>query len=116
MGFLTKQSPPEVLFKAVRDASKGIKSYSPTIHNRLQSVGKKGNFPLSAREMQVLQLIAEGLANKQVADTLGISIKTVEKHRQSVMNKLMIHDTAGLTRYAISEGIIECHTGLYSNG
>ncbi len=52
-------------------------------------------------------MIAEGSANKQVAASLGISIKTVEKHRQSVMNKLNIHDTAGLTRYAISAGIIE---------
>ena len=57
--------------------------------------------------MEVLQLIAEGEANKQIADTLGISIKTVEKHRQSVMRKLDLHDTAGVTRYAISAGIIE---------
>jgi DNA-binding NarL/FixJ family response regulator len=55
----------------------------------------------------VLQLIAEGNANKQSADKLGISIKTVEKHRQAVMNKLHIHDTAGLTRYAISAGMVE---------
>jgi DNA-binding NarL/FixJ family response regulator len=55
----------------------------------------------------VLQLIAEGLPNKQVADELKISIKTVEKHRQSMMQKLNIHDIAGLTRYAIGAGIIE---------
>jgi hypothetical protein len=55
----------------------------------------------------VLQLIAEGNANKQTADKLGISIKTVEKHRQSAMNKLHIHDTAGLTRYAITAGLVE---------
>ena len=57
--------------------------------------------------MEMLQLIAEGMANKQAAAELGISIKTVEKHRQSLMNKLDIHDTAGLTRYAIAAGIIE---------
>ncbi|MFZ2643635.1 MAG: LuxR C-terminal-related transcriptional regulator, partial [Verrucomicrobiia bacterium] len=62
---------------------------------------------LTSREMEVLQLIAEGEPNKQVAGELGISIKTVEKHRQSLMKKLNIHDVAGLTRYAISEGIIE---------
>jgi len=62
---------------------------------------------LSSRESEVLQLIAEGKANKQVAATLGISIKTVEKHRQQVMDKLNIHETAGLTRYAISRGIVE---------
>ena len=57
--------------------------------------------------MEVLQLIAEGKANKESADELKISVKTVEKHRQSLMDKLNIHDTAGLTRYAISMGIIE---------
>ena len=57
--------------------------------------------------MEVLQLIAEGKANKETADELHISVKTVEKHRQSLMDKLNIHDTAGLTRYAISMGIIE---------
>jgi DNA-binding NarL/FixJ family response regulator len=55
----------------------------------------------------VLQLIVEGLANKQVAAELEISIKTVEKHRQQVMNKLDIHDVANLTRYAISKGWVE---------
>jgi DNA-binding NarL/FixJ family response regulator len=62
---------------------------------------------LTSRESEVLQLIAEGKANKETAGELGISIKTVEKHRQSLMNKLHIHDTAGLTRHAIATGIIE---------
>ena len=57
--------------------------------------------------MEVIQLIAEGQANKQIASELEISIKTVEKHRQHLMEKLKIHDTAGLTRYAIAAGIIE---------
>ncbi len=62
---------------------------------------------MSLREAEVLQLIAEGKANKGIASELKISIKTVEKHRQHLMEKLNIHDTAGLTRYAISTGIIE---------
>ncbi|NQU09836.1 response regulator transcription factor, partial [bacterium] len=62
---------------------------------------------LSPREMEVLQLIAEGAPNKRIATELGISIKTVEKHRDHLMRKLEIHDTAGLTRYAIAAGIIE---------
>lgn len=62
---------------------------------------------LTSREMEVLQLVAEGKANKETAQELGISIKTVEKHRQSLMEKLNIHDTAGLTRHAIATGIIE---------
>ena len=55
----------------------------------------------------MLQLIAEGKTNKESADELRISFKTVEKHRQSLMEKLNIHDTAGLTRYAIAARIIE---------
>lgn len=57
--------------------------------------------------MEVLQLIAEGKSNKETAAELNISIKTVEKHRSSLMEKLNIHDTASLTRHAISAGIIE---------
>jgi DNA-binding NarL/FixJ family response regulator len=57
-------------------------------------------------------LIAEGKANKQVAAELGVSFKTVDKHRQHLMAKLNIHDTAGLTRYAISSGIIESSVQL----
>jgi DNA-binding NarL/FixJ family response regulator len=60
----------------------------------------------------VLQLVAEGQANKQVAAVLGISIKTVEKHRQRLMDKLDIHQTAGLTRYAIAAGVIESSVQL----
>ena len=67
---------------------------------------------LTSREKEVLQLVAEGAANKQVASELGVSIKTVEKHRQHLMDKLGIHDTAGLTRYAISAGVIENRTQI----
>ena len=62
---------------------------------------------LTVREAEVLQLIAEGFANKQIAGELVLSVKTVEKHRQQVMNKLNIHDTAGLVRHAVARGIIE---------
>lgn len=62
--------------------------------------------------METLQLIAEGQANKQVAVELGISVKTVEKHREHLMRKLAIHDTAGLTRYAIAAGIVESSVRL----
>jgi DNA-binding CsgD family transcriptional regulator len=57
--------------------------------------------------MEVLRLIAHGKANKETAAALGISIKTVEKHRGHLMEKLNIHETAGLTRYAMVTGIIE---------
>jgi DNA-binding NarL/FixJ family response regulator len=73
---------------------------------------KKRTDLLTTREAEVLQLIAEGKPNKQIASDLCISIKTVEKHRQQVMNKLNIHDIAGLTRYAISKGVIETSVGV----
>jgi len=117
-GYLIKQNPFLVLAKAIREAHKGNKFFSPSISRRLRdreqnsprgAAGrrKKGHARLTSREVEVLQLIAEGKANKQTAAELGISIKTVEKHRQHLMSKLDIHDTAGLTRYAIAAGIIE---------
>jgi DNA-binding NarL/FixJ family response regulator len=116
-GYLIKQSSADLLSKAIREVQKGNLFFSPSIADRLRSfyeespdggrVLKKKNVALSSREVEVLQLIAEGKANKQVAAELGISIKTVEKHRQHLMSKLDLHDTAGLTRYAIAAGIIE---------
>ena len=61
---------------------------------------------LTTREAQILPMIGEGLANKQIAAELDISIKTVEKHRQHLMEKLGLHDIAGVTRYAISAGVV----------
>jgi DNA-binding NarL/FixJ family response regulator len=118
VGYLIKQSSAEFLSKAIREAQKGNLVYSPTVSRRLQthatgSSSRKGVLMtnkaprLTPREVELVQLVAEGKANKQIATELDISIKTVEKHRQSVMAKLDIHDTAGLTRYAISAGIIE---------
>jgi DNA-binding NarL/FixJ family response regulator len=122
VGFLEKQTSAEILAKAIRVVASGKTFFSPTIAKRLRNdLGKvldrngqpKANgHRLTSRESEVLQLVAEGLANKQVAAELGISIKTVEKHRQRLMDKLNIHDTAGLTRYAITEGIIESSVHL----
>ena len=116
-GYLLKQASAQVLSRAVREVHKGNTFFSPSIARRLRShyrseprqgrLVRKKRTGLSSREMEVLQLIAEGRANKQVATELAISVKTVEKHRQHLMEKLNIHDTAGLTRYAIAAGIIE---------
>lgn len=121
-GFLLKQTSSNDLSKAIREIEKGNTFFSPAIARRLQrqtqkSLDRKGLLKtkviqLSSREMEVLQLIAEGEANKQIADDLNISIKTVEKHREHLMQKLDIHDTAGLTRYAIGAGIIESSVQL----
>ena len=117
VGFLLKQTSSHVVCEAIREVQKGKTFFSPSISRRLdrlnpQSPDRKGRpnkktIRLTSREMEVLQLIAEGKANKETASELGIGIKTVEKHREHLMEKLDIHDTAGLTRYAISAGIIE---------
>lgn len=117
-GYLIKQNSALALSKAIREARKGNMFFSPSIAKRLRerertsprAVSGRRNTEhprLTSREVEILQLIAEGKANKQAAAELGISIKTVEKHRQNLMTKLDIHDTAGLTRYAIASGIIE---------
>lgn len=116
-GFLIKQTSAQILAKAIREVVAGKTFYSPQVQKRVRDhyhasdkVGglllKKAT-GLTSRELEVIQLVAEGQANKQVAAGLNISIKTVEKHRQHLMDKLNIHDTAGLTRYAIARGIIE---------
>jgi DNA-binding NarL/FixJ family response regulator len=116
-GYLIKQTAAHVLPEAIRQVAAGKTFFSPLIAKRLADQARKTRangspastkpMRLTPREMEILQLIAEGNANKTSADILNISIKTVEKHRQSLMEKLDIHDTAGLTRYAIAEGIIE---------
>lgn len=115
--YLVKQCSPGHLTEVIFEVAKGKKFFSPIIASRIsilrsevmdrEGVVKGRAQTLSARERQVLQLVAEGSANKKIAADLEISVKTVEKHRQNLMRKLNIHDVAGLTRYAISEGIIE---------
>ncbi|HTB62487.1 MAG TPA: response regulator transcription factor [Opitutales bacterium] len=115
-GFLLKQSSSTLLAKAIRSVAKGETFFDPAIAKHLITNYRKSAQAdpatqkikrLSSREEEILQLVAEGSANKQMADILGLSIKTIEKHRQRLMNKLGIHNTAGLTRYAINNGVIE---------
>ena len=116
-GYLLKQSSLADLALAIRRVQAGTTFFSPSISKRLRARQKqplalkaaagKELVRLSPRELEVLQLVAEGDANKEVAAELGISLKTVEKHRHNLMQKLQIHHTAGLTRYAIVQGIIE---------
>ena len=116
-GYLLKEAVVTDLVKAIREVRKGRAFFSPAISKRLMNhyretlikgvLVRKRTDLLTQREAEVLQLIAEGEANKQIAAELSISIKTVERHRQRLMNRLGIHDIAGLTRYAISKGVIE---------
>ena len=118
-GFLLKQTSSHNLATAIREVNKGNTFFSSPISKRMQdrsrqavAHGSSKVNRLSSREVEVLQLIAEGKPNKQVAAELGVSFKTVDKHRQHLMGKLNIHDIAGLTRYAIAEGIIESNIRL----
>jgi DNA-binding NarL/FixJ family response regulator len=116
-GFILKQNSARDVCRAIREVHQGKTFFSSDIvwhFNRRKLPlrgGAGGHSPkparLTPRELEVLKLGAEGNANKQTAAELGISIKTVEKHREHLMEKLDIHHIAGLTRYAISAGIIE---------
>lgn len=117
MGFLLKQTSARDVCQAIRQVHGGTAFFSASISRRLTQLNshpqerastfRKAAVLLTSRETEVLQLIAEGKANKETAAELNISIKTVEKHRGNLMAKLDIHDTAGLTRHAIAVGIIE---------
>src|SRR5271170_7646592 len=103
MGFILKQTSAHEVCRAIREIQKGKTFFSPSISKRQDHQNKKTTdragllkrkiSELTSREMEVLQLIAEGKANKQTASELGIGIKTVEKHREHLMEKLDIHDT-----------------------
>ncbi len=117
VGYLTKQTSAEMVARAVREVHAGRTFFSPSVAKHLRDHYRKpvppsasyrrNNIRLTSRETELLQLIAEGHVNKQIASELKISIKTVEKHRQHLMEKLHIHEIAGLTRYAIAAGVIE---------
>jgi DNA-binding NarL/FixJ family response regulator len=117
-GFISKENAYLVLLEGIREVAKGRSFFCPVVRAFADSLKLRKSLPkeraevarmkgLTGRELQVLRMVAEGASNKQVAAALEISIKTVEKHRQQLMNKLDIHDTAGLTRYAIEAGVLE---------
>ncbi len=116
-GYVLKRTAVADLVSAIRQAAAGKVFLSPEISKRLlrwpcDHTSRNGlpsvkpSVRLTAREAEVLQRIAEGATNKGIAADLGIDIKTVEKHRQRVMDKLNLHDVASLTRYALAKGII----------
>lgn len=116
-GFVVKQDSMMDLCRAIRHVHQGHAFFSASIATRFTRLQRRrtdssadhraDQARLTSREMEVFQLIAEGRPNKETAVELGISIKTVEKHRTHLMAKLDLHDTASLTRHAISIGIIE---------
>jgi len=116
-GYLMKETVGNDLLRAIREIASGNAFFSPPIARRLlkQWQGKNSNgalvstkaAKLTGRQMEILQMIAEGYATKQMAGLLSLSIKTVEKHRQDLMNTLNMHNIAALTRFAVSSGVVE---------
>ena len=109
-GYIIKDNAFEDLLYAIRAVASGGKFISPSISEKvLNSCMAKevGNHILTVRESEILRLIASGLSNKQIADKLCISVKTVETHRARIMQKLDLHTTADLVRYAIRTGLLK---------
>lgn len=110
-GVVVKSRAFEELLRAIKTVCTGDTYLSPEVSNFVVDSyvanGEVRKPQLRDRERQVLQLVAEGKTTKEVAARLGISTKTAESHRTNIMEKLDIHDTAGLVRYAIREGLIQ---------
>jgi two-component system response regulator NreC len=110
-GYVLKSQAVSDMIQAIRDVHRGRLYLSPAISNVVVGAyrerGELPRDPLTPREREVLQLIAEGKSTKQVAEVLGITVKTAESHRSRIMFKLEIHEKAGLVRYAIKRGLIQ---------
>jgi DNA-binding NarL/FixJ family response regulator len=109
-GYVLKDNAFEDLLYAIRAVASGGKFISPLISDKLLNIytaRDNKNQILTARESIILRLIASGFTNKQIADKLSISIKTVDTHRTKIMQKLNVHKTADLVRYAIKTGLLD---------
>jgi DNA-binding NarL/FixJ family response regulator len=110
-GYVMKTHAANDLVRAIREAARGGTYLSPEISEAvIQAYQDKADVqsdPLSPRERQVLQLIAEGKSTKECAVVLDISVKTAETYRTRIMEKLDIHETATLVRYAIRKGLVQ---------
>jgi DNA-binding NarL/FixJ family response regulator len=110
-GYVLKTRASSELVDALRAVCRGemylTQSISQTVVQAFLSKADLPARPLSDRERQVLQLVAEGKTTKEIANLLNISVNTAESHRANLMEKLGIHDTAGLVRYALRHGVIE---------
>ncbi len=110
-GYILKNQASTDLVHAIQQVCRGQVYLSPGISRAVVeaylSKSSEPDDPLSSREHEVLQLIAEGKSTKDVASLLGISVKTAESHRTRLMGKLDIHETASLVRYAVRRGLVQ---------
>ena len=110
-GYVLKSNSSQELVQAIRDACEGKVYLTPAASTAVVqayvAISSASPPELTEREREVLQLVAEGRTSKEIADKLGITWKTAESHRTHIMEKLGIHDIAGLVRYAIRHGLIQ---------
>lgn len=110
-GFIIKVSTIDEVLNAIEDVSKGKFFLCSSISNYVfegflsKASGKKNAHVLTAKEKEILQLVAEGYSSRKIADEFGLSLNTVHVHRNNIMHKLKLHKQADLIRYAIKEGI-----------
>jgi DNA-binding NarL/FixJ family response regulator len=108
-GFVEKSAPLETFSEALREVADGKSYFGPRITEILRDhlLNPERERPhLTAREREIIQLVAQGLSSKEIAAQLKVSSRTVENHRANIMNKLNIRDAVGLTRYAIKAGLV----------
>lgn len=109
-GYLLKEADNHQLIEALKTVARGEVYLAPGISRKvLQRIGHNADDPyrfLTTRERQVLQLIAEGKTNREVAESLNLAVKTVDTHRTRLMKKLDIHDQTSLVKYALRKGIV----------
>jgi two-component system response regulator NreC len=116
-GYVSKEASPEELMRAIESVNNGEAFFSPEVAQAALSQlvsngGKKDPFAqLTGREKEVLVLIAQGQSNKEIANHLGIGVRTIETHRERIMRRLDIHSVAGLTKFAIANGLISLEDG-----
>jgi DNA-binding NarL/FixJ family response regulator len=110
-GYVLKMKAAADLVQAIQEVMRGNVYLSPgisaTVIREMLNKEAPGAEVLTLRERQVLQLIAEGKTTKELSHLLGVSVRTGDSHRSRIMEKLEIHETAGLVRYAIRNGLIE---------
>jgi two-component system, NarL family, nitrate/nitrite response regulator NarL len=116
-GYISKEASPDALAKAIEAVQSGETFFSPEIAQAALSQlvsnnGKREPFAqLTSREREVLVLIAQGQSNKEIASLLGIGVRTIETHRERIMRRLDIHSVAGLTKFAIANGLVSLEDG-----
>lgn len=119
-GYIPKRASPQILLTAIRVVAEGEVFLHPVVAGamvqdylrRVESGKEKATYgKLTPRQREVLTLIAEGLSNQDIAEELGISVRTVERHRENIMKRLNLHNRVDLVKYALRKGLIQLDEG-----